>query len=220
MLTHLHHGHRVSSHQHRWARDAVIAAHVGVAALVVVTAFEQLKGHEQLSSNSSGAGTEQPFEVVAGGRAGVSLPPPAGGGTTGGGANVASGAALVAAGQTEASSPASIEISLLHGGERSQAVAVDPVLGPSLGPLRVDVLDAGNTKVASTEVVVDQVARVPGLPAGVYRLVLSQQSQPSEPSPGVGISAANAQVTDPIELTEGDILLIALHAPTGAAPTK
>ena len=216
MLTHLHHGHPVSSPQHRWARDAVIAAHVGVAALVVVTAFEQLKGHEQLSSNSSGAGTEQPFEVVAGGRAGVSLPPPAGEGTTGGGANVASGAA----GPTEASSPASIEISLLHGGERAQAVAVDPVLGPLLGPLRVDVLGAGNTKVASTEVVVDQVARVPGLPAGVYRLVLSQQSQPSEPSPGVGISAANAQITDPIELAEGDILLIALLTPTGAAPTS
>lgn len=216
MLTHLHHGHPVSSPQHRWARDAVIAAHVGVAALVVVTAFEQLKGHEQLSSNSSGAGTEQPFEVVAGGRAGVSLPPPAGEGTTGGGANVASGAA----GPTEASSPASIEISLLHGGERAQAVAVDPVLGPLLGPLRVDVLGAGNTKVASTEVVVDQVARVPGLPAGVYRLVLSQQSQTSEPSPGVGISAANAQITDPIELAEGDILLIALLTPTGAAPTS
>ncbi|MFN0027644.1 MAG: hypothetical protein ACKV2O_10785 [Acidimicrobiales bacterium] len=40
MLTHLHHTPRVGPAQHRWARDAVRAAQLGAAALVVVTAVE------------------------------------------------------------------------------------------------------------------------------------------------------------------------------------
>lgn len=110
-------------------------------------------------------------------------------------------------GPTSAAVEGTIQISLVHGGASSPAI--DSIPGMLLGPLKVDVLDATGASIASVEVPVDQVGRIEGLVAGSYRLVLSQQTPVSTPSPGVAISAASSQITQSIVVADGDVLLIA-----------
>lgn len=219
VLAHLHHGKRVRPHHHRhWARDAVVAAQIGAAALIVVTALEHARGDRTESADAvrtemavatpgtaAGFGTSTDTGGPGAGAldrfAGSEAPAPVP-------AAEATGAPPVAS--TDPALPGHIELALLHGDGTSAPVG-HPT-GPLLGPLSVTVQGADGATVATAEVPVGQVGRIEGLAAGTYRLVLSTESPITEPSEGVAIGAASTQLTDPISIVDGDVLLVAAQA--------
>lgn len=186
-----------------------MAAGVGAAALVVVTALE----HSARSSSSLSAAAT-PTEVV------TTTPSPAA--TPSGSPTAVLEESSAPTASVTLSAPAamvdgSIEISLVHGG--TALPAVEPISGPLFGPLHVQVLGADGASVATVDVPVDQAGRIEGLAAGSYRLILTQQTPVTEPSAGVAISAASAQATGTIALEDGDVLLIAAHSNPVTTPT-
>jgi hypothetical protein len=211
VLAHLHHTPRVRPHHHGWVRDAVIAAQLGAAALVVVTALED---RHSSGSSAEASGAAVTTELVAEGTPPTAVPPsggdqpadhPAVAGPTAIGATAA--AATGATSSTAASPPGRIEISVVRAD--TTTVGVDAPSSVVLGPLSVSVLDGSGAVTATTTVELGQVGRLEGLAAGTYRLVLSSETPVTEPSPDVGISAASSEITGAIELTDGDVLLVA-----------
>ena len=230
VLTHLHHSRRVPSdrparssdadHGHHWGRDAVIAAQVGAAALIVVTALEA-------ANRSSGdaapvRGEQSEFVVENPATATVSGPgdqaPALSTPTDAGGlASSAPTPEPSVAAMAQQSGEGSIAISVVHGGDT--VPAVEAIDGQILGPVEVKVLDGTGNTIASTTVGLGEVGRIEGLPAGSYRLVLTQESPVTEPSPGVGIGASSAQMTGSITIGVGDTLLISVQ-PNPAASAE
>lgn len=224
VLAHLHHTPRVRPHYSHWARDAVIAAQVGAAALIVVTALEHTRRDSDDGAQATLARTT--VEQVAAAptttastiidlRQGVApvttTPSPA--------ASVNLAVDPTETVETMASAgvlsaPAGlngrIDIAVEHAGTAANAL---PTLTQDLfGPIRVEVLGPDGTTVATSSVPVGEVGRIEGLPAGRYRLVLSTEAPVSQPAAGVAIGAANAQLTSDVELAEGDVLLVAPQA--------
>jgi len=276
MLTHLHHTPRVGPTHHRWARDAVVAAQLGAAALVVVTALEWR--HDLQDDGAPGrtgaADTElvQTGDVGTGASAGsayaewaqpgatsqpggLSLPvlaaAPVNADTSAAvpaepaaaaelGVPAEPGVAADSAGfadpvvpadptvpanaavpdhatPADPSGPASIAVSVEGGGTGEATPALGALAAAFEGPVEIRVIDEASATVATAIVNPGDVARIVNLPTGTYRLLLSQTTGVTEPSPGVAISAARVQRTDPVELIAGDVLLISLQPrPTAA----
>ncbi len=200
MLTHLHHTPRVGPAQHRWARDAVVAAQLGAAALVVVTALEW-RGESRGDTGPGPMGTPAASELVQTepashprstfGSPGFDLP-------------------TSPASPVGTNSPSSVAISVQHGTGTSSSAIGAPIdaLG---GPVEVRVIDGSFITVATALVNPGDQARIANLPAGTYRLILAQTTGVSEPTPGVAISAASSQLTDPVQVVAGDVLLVSLQ---------
>lgn len=208
MLTHLHHTPRVGPSHHRWARDAVVAAQLGAAALVVVTALEwRGDGGRDVQPGQQGASTGTEVVRTDGAshnrNAGTPITTPA-----------SAGSMVPPELATPAELPdgSSIDIAVLRSGEAGTSTsAVGTPIEILGGPVAVRVIDAAFATVASTVVSPGDVARIADLPAGEYRLILSQTTGVSEPTPGIGISAAAARLTDPVQVTAGDVLLVSLQ---------
>ncbi len=217
MLTHLHHGHRVAPAHHRWARDAVVAAQLGAAALVVVTALEW---RNDSRDNGRPSGAAQPASgsaaLTEAPAAAVSAAAPVASALTDGSAAAASASVGVSAGNAMAPGPRAIDVAVLHGDAGTAASAVRAPLQPMSGPVEVRVIDTNFVTVSTLMVAEGGVARIADLPAGQYRLILIQTTGVSEPQPGVAISASTTQITDPLPIAAGDVLLVSLQPGPGA----
>lgn len=235
MLAHLHHTPRVRPHYPHWARDAVIAAQVGAAALIVVTALEHARHDSEGEAQRATLSRTTVEQVAAAPVTTVTTvidlresPTPtttAGVTLTGAAAPdaVATAAAVASATAVESAAPAAagvlaapvvlqgqIDVAVEHDGAATSAF---PALTQDLlGPIRVEVLAADDAAVATTVVEVGQIGRIEGLPAGRYHLVLSTES-PVSATGDAAVSAANAQLTSEVVLVDGDVLLIAPQQP-------
>lgn len=227
MLAHLHHTPRVRPHYSHWARDAVIAAQVGAAALIVVTALEHTRRDsdrdaqqstlarttvEQVAPAATPTTTATTVIDLRQGAAPITTTPAPAASVSIAAVGTEPVETMPSVGVLTAPSALSgrIDIAVEHGGTASNPL---PTLTQDLfGPVRVEVLGADNATVATASVAVGEVGRIEGLPAGRYRLVLSTETPMTEPAPGVAIGAANSQLTSEVELAEGDVLLVAPQA--------
>jgi hypothetical protein len=221
VLAHLHHTPRVRSHQRSWTRDALIAAQVGAAALVVVTALENDRPSGGATEDAAG---RTPTELVQAVPAARAVPSTVAATTGADGQQSILGVAGLddqavpapaAAAATTVQPPGRIEIAVLHADTTASSVAQPGSL--LLGPLSVTVLDGAGAVVTTTTVQPGEVGRLERLAPGPYRLVLSSETPVTEPTPGVAIGAASSELSTTIELIDGDVLLVAAQT-NGSAP--
>jgi len=110
---------------------------------------------------------------------------------------------------TPSATVASVAVAVIRDG-----VARPLPIGPAAaaaGTVQIRVLDAAGTTVADLAPTAGGADRVAGLPDGAYRLLVTHESDVVEPSPGIAIGAASAQITEPVQLVAGDTLVVSIR---------